>query len=93
MDRFPSVFDETIDGIINFLKQVIRLRNDDVTDFNNLNDIFMSGRKVNKIPLSSSDVVIGEDRAGDFNYNASYLFLLVNNSGTLVWRRVTLSSF
>lgn len=93
MDRYPSTFDNTPDGIINFLKQIIRLRSDDVTEVNNFSSIFMSGRKVNKIPTSSSDVTAGQDKAGDFNYNVNYLFILVDNSGTLVWRRVALSSF
>jgi len=93
MDRYPSTFDNTPDGIINFLKQIIRLRSDDVTEVNNFSSIFMSGRKVNKVPTSSSDVISGQDREGDFNYNVNYLFILVDNSGTLVWRRVALSSF
>ena len=93
MDRYPSTFDNSPEGIIGFLKQIIRLRVDDVTEVNNFPNVYMSGRKVNKIPTSSSDVTAGKDKAGDFNYNVNYLFILVDNSGTLVWRRVALSSF
>ena len=57
MDRYPSTFDNSPEGIIGFLKQIIRLRVDDVTEVNNFPNVYMSGRKVNKIPTSSSDVV------------------------------------
>jgi len=93
VDRYPSTFDNSPEGIMSFLKQIIRLRVDDVTEVNNFPNVYMSGRKVNKVPTSSSDVVSGQDREGDFNYNTNYLFILTNNSGTLVWRRVALSSF
>lgn len=73
------------------LKFIQRARLADIADRNNLPNIFMSGRKVGKIPTGSADVAI-TDRLGDFNYDASYFYILVNNSGA-VWRRASLGSW
>jgi len=84
----------TEDNVVEVLNEMIRLRQDeDVPDFTNLNDTLLTGRKVNKTPSSSTDVVAGTDRENDFNWDTSFLYILVDNSGTLVWRRSTLSSF
>lgn len=77
--------------IADFCREVARLREEDIEDFNNLSNIFMRGRKVGKIPTGSTDVA-ATDRLGDFNYDANYLYLCVDNSGA-VWRRITLGSW
>lgn len=74
-----------------FCREAARLREQDVEQFSNLSNVFMSGRKVGKIPTGSSDVA-ATDRIGDFNYDANYLYLCVDNSGA-TWRRVTLGSW
>lgn len=65
-----------------------RLREDDINSFNNLVNVFMSGRKVGKIPTSSTDIA-ATDRIGDFNYTATYFYIVVDNSGA-AWRRIAL---
>ena len=48
-------------------------------------------RKSNKVPTNSADTT--GDKLGDFNYDSAYLYVVVDNAGTLEWRRATLSSF
>lgn len=74
------------------LRDICRQRKTDVSDFNNLKNIFMSGRKVAKIPSGAADIS-SADRVGDFNYTTGYLYICVDNSGTAEWRRVALSSW
>lgn len=74
-----------------FCREVARLRQEDIEDFSNLSNIFMRGRKVGKIPTGSTDTD-ASDRVGDFNYDASYLYLCVDNSGA-TWRRIALESW
>jgi hypothetical protein len=50
------------------------------------------GRKVGRVPSSSADVITG-DKVGDFNYDISYIYVLVDNAGTGTWRRATLGSW
>lgn len=93
MKRYP-LYDEinSLDQVQIALTEIARLRDQDIRDFNNLTNIFMRGRKVEKVPSGAADVA-ALDRVGDFNYTASYLYILVNNSGTNAWRRVALSSW
>lgn len=74
------------------LRQICNIRKDDITQFQNLPNIFIGGRKVGKIPSSSTDAA-ATDRIGDVNYDASYLYIFINDSGTPAWRRVTLGSW
>lgn len=92
MKLYPILKDATVNGIFEWLKYVVRARTDDVQEFNNLPNIFISGRKVGKIPSASNDTT-PEDKIGDVNYSATFLYILVDNSGTATWRRVALSSW
>ena len=84
----------TEDNTVDVLEEIIRLRQDeDVPDFTNLPNVLLTGRKIQRTPSSSADVVAGTDRENDFNWDTSFLYILVDNSGTLVWRRATLASF
>jgi hypothetical protein len=89
MEHYPSIsIRATEEDLVKWASLVTRFRQYDVADFNNLSNVFMSGRKVGKIPTSSTDITDG-DRVGDFNYNASYLYLCVDNTGA-AWRRISL---
>lgn len=89
--QYPLI--NTEKDVVPALRQIQRLREaEDIVDWNNLPQIYMSGRKVGKIPGSSADVTTG-DKIGDFNYTASFMYLLVDDSGTPAWRRITLSTF
>jgi hypothetical protein len=91
MQSFPKIITPDLKNHTDVLLQISRIREEDITDRNTFPSIFMSGRKVGKIPTSSSDVS-ATDRVGDFNYDGSYLYLLVNSSGA-VWRRISLGAW
>lgn len=74
------------------LRQICNIRKDDITQISNLVNVFMSGRKVGKIPSASNDVS-PTDRIGDQNYDQNYLYILIDNSGTAEWRRASLGSW
>lgn len=93
MKTYPNVTNDTIDTILTVIKKMVQLRNyEDVSDFDNLNQKFILGRKTYRVPSSSSDV-LATDREGDFCVTATFLYILFNNSGTLVWRRTAITSF
>lgn len=80
------------DDLVNFAKDVARKRLEDISNFDNIPNLFISGRKVAKVPTGSADIV-ASDRIGDFNYDANYLYICVNVSGTAAWRRVAIGSW
>lgn len=82
----------TSEDIKEQLRQICAIRKDDITQFQNLSSVFVSGRKVGKIPTASNDVTAA-DKVGDLNYDASYLYILVDNSGTPAWRRYAGGAF
>jgi len=88
MKNFPKMQDRTLSEAIKVIEYITKERSNDVSDFDNLINVFISGRKVGKIPTGSADVS-DTDRLGDFNYDADYLYLLVDDSGA-AWRRVSL---
>jgi len=80
---------EDADGL---LRYIAKERKNDVKDFNNLTNTFLSGRKSSKVPTGAADVT-DTDRVGDISYDVSFLYILIDNAGTAEWRRVALSSF
>lgn len=92
MKNYPAMVLRSVDDVIILCRYILKERSNDVNDFNNLKNIFMSGRKVNKIPTESTDV-LPSDRVGDMNYDDNYIYLLVDNSGNPQWRRVALAAW
>lgn len=92
MKEYPQFNSGVQADIESLLRFIVRERRTDIKFFDNLNNTFMRGRKVAKIPSGASDIGAA-DRVGDFNYSASYLYICVDNSGTAEWRRVALSSW
>jgi len=90
MKDYPKHLNES--DVSSVLRYIIQQRRTDVSDFNNLNNRFISGRKVGKIPTGAADVA-NTDRIGDFNYTDEYIYICVDNSGTAVWRRASLASW
>lgn len=89
---WPQFNDASPKGIDFFLRYLSRTRNADIAEFKNLNNRFILGRKVAKVPTASSDVS-ATDAVGDFSYDASYLYILIDNAGTPSWRRSSLGSW
>lgn len=92
MKPYPNLTSETIENVFNVLRYIIKERRNDVNDFENLKNVFISGRKVGKLPSGASDIA-DTDRIGDFNYDSDYIYIVVDDAGTNEWRRVALSSW
>ena len=92
MNPYPNLSPENEKDAKELLRTITLERDKDIKDFDNLQNRFMSGRKVSKVPTGASDVA-DTDRIGDFNYSASYYYVLVDNSGTAEWRRAALASW
>lgn len=74
-------------NIENVVRQIVRTRNfQDIPDRDNFNNIFLQGRSTNRQPSGTADVIL-TDKVGDFFATASYLYILVNDSGTAKWIR------
>lgn len=91
MEPYPRLLAPTMSALQDAFKQIGQLRDRDIVEFNNLANRFLAGRKVGKVPANSLDTA--GNRVGDFNYDASYLYVCVDNAGTAAWRRVALSSW
>ncbi len=78
--------------VIEQLRQIASIRKSDITTISQITSSFISGRKVGKVPSSSADVVAA-DKVGDVNYDASYMYLLIDDSGTPAWRRIILGTW
>lgn len=75
-----------------FLQTIQRLRQvEDLPDWANLPNLFVSGRSSRRIPSGAVDVVAG-DKLGDVVYalDGSYQYTLVSVSGVNTWARVAL---
>lgn len=92
LKEYPYWEAETLEEIKSLLRDIARIRKDDITQFQNLQSTFIAGRKVGRVPSSSADVIDG-DKIGDFNVTTTYAYFLVDNAGTGVWRRVAVSSW
>lgn len=92
MKPYPLTIVDTIDNHTAVLRLITRFRQEDIGDFTNLQNVFMAGRKVGKVPTGSADVT-ADDRVGDFNYSTTFLYILVDNAGTATWRRVALAAW
>lgn len=89
---YPYYSAETLEDVKKQLAQICHTRKDDITQVNAINSNFIAGRKVGRTPSSSADVITG-DKLNDFNWDASFLYILIDNAGTAEWRRATLASW
>lgn len=93
MKNYTDIKSGTLEEVVSVLKQICKFRNsEDVSNFNNLNKIFIRGRQTGRVPSASNDVITG-DILGDYCPTATYLYILINNSGTPEWRRITAASW
>ena len=90
MNDYPQITPETIEDIKQLLRIITRERTLDVADFSNLKNVFMSGRKVGKVPTGASDVD-PTDKVCDMNYDDAYFYVLtLDGLGAAVWGRMPL---
>lgn len=92
MNIFPIWNFQTLADALKMLNFIVRERQTDVVEYNNLPQRFIGGRKVGKVPSASNDVA-ADDKLGDLNYDVDYLYILVDNAGTAEWRRFTGASW
>jgi hypothetical protein len=74
------------------LNRISETRETDIVKLNEFQNNLIRGRLITRTPSGSADVV-ATDAVGDINFTATYMYVLVDNGGTHVWRRVALSSF
>lgn len=88
-NNYPSFDPKKPKEAIDLLTDMVKQRRQDVNDFNNLQNRFITGRIVGRIPTGAADLQPG-DKVGDTNFEAStsYLYRIVDNSGTPVWARI-----
>lgn len=94
MQKYPDISGTSkLEQVIAAFKQIVKIRNsDDIQAFTNLNKTLIIGRLTARVPSASNDVIEG-DLVGDFCPTATYLYMLVANSGTPAWRRIAMGSF
>lgn len=85
---YPSLIKKDLPELVDVIDYIIKERRNDVNDFKNLPDQYISGRKVGKIPTSVT--AAATDRLGDFSYDSDNLYFVVDNSGTAEWRFIPL---
>ena len=90
---YPETRIET--DIIPTLQEIARLREtEDISDFSNLPQRFVSGRGLfttRSAPSSPTDV-LATDQEGDIVNDATFEYKLLNISGTLRWDRRSLDT-
>ncbi len=84
---YPELLSEEPSEIARVLREIVRLRSEDTENFNNQKDTLIRGRKVDKIPTAYNDVTDG-DVVGDFSYDNTYAYILMDDAGTLKWLRL-----
>ena len=92
LKSFPIAIDNTISSVADAIRKIGQIRKDDQTSWLNLQNQFIAGRKVTRIPSASTNV-LSTDNVGDFNVTSTYAYFLVNNSGTPEWVRVAVGTF
>lgn len=92
MDEYPKIKINTMQDMRVVLERIVELRDEDVSYFSNLNQFYVSGRLVQRVPTSSSNVLAG-DNVGDISFTSTYLYVLQNVLGTPAWLRAALSTF
>ncbi len=92
LQPYPSAIDNSLPGVVATLQKISQLRGNDQIQWNNLQNQFISGRRVARVPSASTNV-LATDNVGDFNVTATYAYFLINNSGTIEWVRVAVGTF
>lgn len=82
--------DFTLDNLKDWALQVTRAREDDILDYSE--QVTTNTKIFTAIPTSSGDIK-GTEKAGDIAVDTNFLYVVVNNSGTLQWQRVAISTF
>lgn len=91
MRQYPKLVSTDSEQIKAWADNVTRQRISDVDEMNALPNVYIAGRKVAKVPTSSSDIT--GSFPGDFNVTVSFAYFCINNAGTVEWVRVAVGTF
>jgi len=80
--------EKQVESILSWIEEVNRLReNEDISDFDNLTNRFITGRRGFRIP-TDPDSVLSTDEVGDIVNDSLYIYELVEETtGTNRWSR------
>lgn len=89
--NYPYVRDEK--ELLSAYQELQRLREvEDIPDFENLDQIYVSGRSTTRVPSSATDV-LATDQVGDVVSDATYEYKLMDLGGGIIkWDRRTLDT-
>lgn len=79
-----------LNEVLEWIRQATREREYDLEDYNNQTST--NTTIYNYTPSSSTDL-IGTEKAGDISVTTSYIYVVVDNAGTLRWQRVATATF
>lgn len=88
---YPYWVAETLEEVKKQLREICNLRKDDITQAGNLNNTFIGGRSVGKIPANSADVA-ATDRINDISRDNTSTYVL-QNTASPQWIKYTGSTF
>lgn len=89
-DQYPILpSNKTIDDVLKWITEVTRARNSDLDDYNVQQR--ENPRIYNLTPASAGDLS-GNEKAGDIAFDVNFIYIVVDNSGTLEWRKASLST-
>lgn len=92
LKSFPVSIDNTLPSCADAIRKIGQVRADDQKQWLNLQNLFVSGRRVTRVP-SAGNNVLATDNVGDFNVTATFAYFLINNSGTIEWVRVAVATW
>lgn len=89
---YPLLLEE--EQLMDVVREIVRLRDSDVSDFTNLNQRFVSGRGLfttRAAPADANDV-LATDQEGDIVNDSTYEYKLLLIGSDLKWDRRTLDT-
>ncbi len=90
MNEYPSIGQAPMAAaqITDHLRQITRLRGEDVREIRNLGGKYVRGRlRENRLAPTSHSDIQDSDQLGDIVRTATYEYLVVNDAGALKWAR------
>lgn len=79
-------------AVVGALQKIAQIRGQDQTQWIDLKNQFISGRRVVRVPSASNDL-LATDNIGDFNVTATFAYFLIDNAGTIEWVRIAVGTF
>ncbi len=93
MRPYPRIIPRDLQSVIDLLLTMVQERRQDISEFENIKNVFLGGRLSGKVPTGASDVS-PEDRVGDtnFDYASGYMYRVVDDGSAGIWARITMDT-